>query len=133
MRRWNKLPEKRLQLRMIAVFLSLTAVALMLQLFLVSRALVGLAESLPNDGDLVLDQMPILLAQSILWAVLLLPLNRAAAHRLPCARRPHRPLQTPRLPARPSPVLLNGTVHHWCPTPTTSPSDLSSAAPVITF
>ena len=39
--------------------------------------------------------------------------------------------QEPLPPPRPSPARRNGTAHRWCPTPTTSPSDLSSDAPAI--
>ena len=77
-RRKRRLIEPRVQKRFIWIFLSLAALAALVQSLVVSYLLVRLADGLPNDGLALKTQILELLAQSLpLTLALLAPLTVA--------------------------------------------------------
>lgn len=70
--RWNKLPKRGLQLRMMAVFVTVACFAALFETFLLNRALIEVADSLPNDRDLVLDQLEGTFLSCLAWMALVL-------------------------------------------------------------
>jgi hypothetical protein len=70
--RWNKLPKRGLQLRLTLVFVTIAGLASLFQVFLINRALLELAQSLPHDGQIVVDQLPEIFEWNVLWTLLTL-------------------------------------------------------------
>lgn len=77
-RRKRKLIEPRIQKRFVLLFLSTTALALLVQAMVVSHMLLRMADRLPNDGVALKAQLLGLLASSLTITLLLLtPLTLA--------------------------------------------------------
>lgn len=77
-RRRRVLVEPRLQLRIVLAFLGAACASTLVQVLLLSHRLSSLAESLPTDGNLVLEQLPgILRSQVLLTLLLMTPLMLA--------------------------------------------------------
>ena len=71
-----KLIRPRLQLRLILAFLGVTALALTLQFILFTSSLTRVAVELPQDGPLLIEQLPEhVLAVLLISAALVLPLT----------------------------------------------------------
>jgi hypothetical protein len=77
-RRTRKLIKTGIQLRMSAIFASLTVVCLLTQWLLLSSMLAHAANDMPVGGEYLLDLIPGLLGRSLLFSVLLaLPMTMA--------------------------------------------------------
>ncbi len=70
--RWNKMPKSGLQLRMTMVFVTIASLAAIFQVFLINRAMIGVARKLPNDGEALLEHLPTLFSTSVMWTGLVL-------------------------------------------------------------
>jgi hypothetical protein len=77
-KRRRVLAQPRLQLRIVLAFLSAACISTLVQVLVLSYRLNSLAESLPADGNLVLEQLPgILRSQVLLTFLLMAPLMLA--------------------------------------------------------
>jgi signal peptidase II len=74
-KRKKKLINSSLQLKMIAVFMSIAATTSLFQVVLLNSALTGVAKNMPEAGDALLRELPrIMLTNVGLTAVVLVPL-----------------------------------------------------------
>lgn len=71
-RRTRKLIQPGLQLRLVAAFASVAALACLFQVVLVNHSLLSLARELPADGDRVLAELPRLLVSNLVVTLLVL-------------------------------------------------------------
>lgn len=73
-KRTRLLIKTRLQIKVILTFIGVSAVAALFQVFLLSRSLSLLAERMPKEGDLLLDELPgIVRSASLLSLAFLVP------------------------------------------------------------
>jgi len=77
-KRRRVLIRPRLQLRIVLAFLSAACISTLVQVLLLSHRLSSLAETLPTEGNVVLEQLPgILRSQVLLTFLLMAPLMLA--------------------------------------------------------
>jgi hypothetical protein len=76
MRRRTKLIQPRLQIRLTAAFLGMSALALMLQFIVFTSGLTDLAADLPQDGPMVVERIPSLVIwTAVVSFAVLLPIS----------------------------------------------------------
>jgi hypothetical protein len=71
-KRRRVLIQPRLQLRIVLAFLSAACVSTLVQVLLLSHSLSALAESLPTEGNVVLEELPRILRNQVLLSFLLM-------------------------------------------------------------
>lgn len=70
-----KIIKPRLQLKLVSIFVGMAALAILLQSILVAHHLTGLANELPESGQYIVDALPGLFIQILVFTVgLVLPL-----------------------------------------------------------
>jgi methyl-accepting chemotaxis protein len=75
-RRRQKLPKRKLQLKLTLIFVGMVALGLMLQFLLFMRELTMVGERLPNDGAVLMDEASGMLATAFLAScAVLLPIT----------------------------------------------------------
>src|SRR5262245_14613648 len=75
-RRRQKLPKRKLQLKLTLIFVGMVALGLMLQFLLFMRELTLVGERLPNDGAVLTDEASGMLATAFLAScAVLLPIT----------------------------------------------------------
>jgi hypothetical protein len=71
-KRRRVLIQPRLQLRIVLAFLSAACISTLVQVLLLSHSLSSLAESLPTEGNVVLEELPGILRSQVLLSFLLM-------------------------------------------------------------
>jgi hypothetical protein len=71
-KRRRVLIQPRLQLRIVLAFLSAACISTLVQVLLLSHSLSALAESLPTEGNVVLEELPRILRNQVLLSFMLM-------------------------------------------------------------
>jgi hypothetical protein len=68
-KRSRLLVKNRLQIKVILAFIGISSVAALFQVYLLSRSLSLLAERMPKEGDLLLNELPMIVRSSTLLSL----------------------------------------------------------------